>query len=78
MTRRATIKFNRNRESSFIPQATVHSILNMAIMKESVKTNEAASNSIEWWQRPKRFERKELDASEIEQINSGGADNLFN
>ena len=50
----------------------------MAIMKESVKTNEAASKSIEWWQRPKRFERKELDASEIEQINSGGADNLFN
>lgn len=79
-----SIRFNRNRQSSFIPQPSLHTQLNIAFNKSKDKESElkdadaAASNGIEWWQRPKRFDRQELGVSEIDQINSGGADKTFN
>ena len=32
---------------------------------------------LEWWQRPEKFARKPLDEQEIEVINGGGADVVF-
>ena len=32
---------------------------------------------LEWWQRPEKFARKPLDDQEIEVINGGGADVVF-
>ena len=32
---------------------------------------------LEWWQRPQKFSRKPLDDQEIEVINGGGADVVF-
>ena len=79
-----SIKFNRNREASFVPQPTLHSQLNIAFNKSQDQESDlreadaAVTNVMQWWQRPKRFDRQELDASEIDQINSGGADKTFN
>ena len=79
-----SIRFKRNRQSSFIPQPSLHTQLNIAFNKSKDRESElkeadaAVSNVIEWWQRPKRFDRQELDVSEIDQINSGGADKTFN
>lgn len=77
-----SIRFNRNRQFSFIPQPSLHTQLNIAFNKSKDKelkeADAAVSNVIEWWQRPKRLDRQELDVSEIDQINSGGADKTFN
>ena len=32
---------------------------------------------LEWWQRPEKFGRKALDQQEIDVINGGGADVIF-
>ena len=65
-----------------MPQPTLHSQLNIAFNKsqeQDLDLKDAnAPNVIEWWQRPKKFNRQELDASEIDQINSGGAAQTFN
>jgi len=65
-----------------MPQPTLHSQLNMAFNKSQESTLKEADvsndNVIESWQRPKRFDRQALDADEVDQINSGGADQIFN
>ena len=65
-----------------MPQPTLHSQLNIAFNKsqdQESNTEEAAvSNVLEWWQRPKKFDRQQLYSDEIENINSGGAANIFN
>ena len=38
---------------------------------------DAAGGVLEWWQRPQKFARKPLDDQEIEVINGGGADVVF-
>jgi len=77
-----SIKFYRNRDTSFMPQPTLHSQLNIIFNKsqeqESNIEEAAVSNVLEWWQRPKKFDRQGLDADEIDNINSGGAENIFN
>ena len=77
-----SIKFHRNRDTSFMPQPTLHSQLNMAFNKSQESNLKEADvsndNVIESWQRPKRFDRQALDADEVDQINSGGADQIFN
>ena len=37
----------------------------------------SAGGVLEWWQRPEKFARKPLDDQEIEVINGGGADVVF-
>ena len=37
----------------------------------------SAGGVLEWWQRPEKFARKPLDEQEIEVINGGGADVVF-
>ena len=65
-----------------MPQPTLHSQLNMAFNKSQESNLKEADvsndNVIESWQRPKRFDRQALDADEVDQINSGGADLIFN
>ena len=65
-----------------MPQPTLHSQLNMAFNKSQESNLKEADvsndNVIESWQRPKRFDRQALDADEVDQINSGGADQIFN
>ena len=65
-----------------MPQPTLHSQLNMAFNKSQESNLKEADvsndNVIESWQRPKRFDRQALDADEVDQINSGGADKIFN
>ena len=65
-----------------MPQPTLHSQLNMAFNKSQESNLKEADvsndNVIEFWQRPKRFDRQALDADEVDQINSGGADQIFN
>ena len=33
--------------------------------------------NLEWWQTPLKFKKRDVDILEIDQINSGGADNLY-
>merc|ERR1712050_785216 len=33
--------------------------------------------NLEWWQTPEKFKRRKVDDSEIDIINSGGADRLY-
>ena len=33
--------------------------------------------NLEWWQTPLKFKKRDVDIVEIDQINSGGADNLY-
>ena len=74
------IKFNR--KSTFKPNLSLHSKLTIAF-NDNIITNENPSgvaNSsavLEWWERPERFARQDVDSNEIDQINSGGAEKIF-
>ena len=74
------IKFNR--KSTFKPNLSLHSKLTIAF-NDNIITNENPSgveNSsavLEWWERPERFARQDVDTNEIDQINSGGAEKIF-
>jgi len=74
------IKFNR--KSTFKPNLSLHSQLTIAF-NDNIITNENPSgvaNSsavLEWWERPERFARQDVDSNEIDQINSGGAEKIF-
>jgi len=86
------VKFNR--KSSYQPQPTLHSRLNLAFNEaqaasilptntlEPPKQPPTAStganyNVYEWFERPVRFARSSLDQTEVDQVNSGGAEKIF-
>ena len=33
--------------------------------------------ALEWWEKPPKYSREDIDEAEIDQINSGGASRLF-
>ena len=44
----------------------------------STQSVESQSSSVlEWWQIPSQYRRHGIDVNEIDQINSGGADQIF-
>jgi len=75
------IKFNR--KSSYKPDLSLHSKLTIAFNDQNKVTNDnlvgatQAPAVLEWWERPVRFGRQDVDTNEIEQINSGGAEKIF-
>jgi len=86
------VKFNR--KSSYHPEPTLHSRLNLAFNEAqaasilptntleppkqlSTASTGANYNVYEWFERPVRFARSSLDQTEVDQVNSGGAEKIF-
>merc|ERR1719282_742798 len=86
------VKFNR--KSSYQPEPTLHSRLNLAFneaqaasilptsalepSKQPPAASIGASNYVyEWFELPVRFARSSLDQTEVDQVNSGGAEKIF-
>merc|ERR1711994_349189 len=69
------IKFNRNKNPSLVPPPPPQSGISPS--QSSQASSPPPQSSYEWWQRPVRFSRPDLDSNEINQINSGGADKIF-
>ena len=61
-----------------LPETTVAPVI--AMPKATAETSKWQSDQIhnlEWWQTPLKFKKRDVDILEIDQINSGGADNLY-
>ena len=48
-----------------------------AVASQPNKWNPENVVNLEWWQTPNKFKRRTVDDSEIDIINSGGADQVY-
>ena len=77
------IRFRKGREQQQQQiehqQAAVASEASGSLQQAGLDTDVISPSNgvLEWWQRPQKFSRKPLDDQEIEVINGGGADVVF-
>ena len=71
------IKFRQGRRGSL--QMSGESVTSQVInqTKLEIKTQEIPRAALEWWEKPPKYCRENIDETEIDQINSGGASLLF-
>ena len=69
------IKFRQGRGS---PQMTGESVSSQVVSEDKLEIkSQDVPTALEWWEKPPKYCRENIDETEIDQINSGGACRMF-
>ena len=72
------IMFRKGRDSVQMPLESV-SVAQQVVGEDKLesKSQEITPAALEWWEKPSKYSRANIDETEIEQINSGGAERFY-